>query len=245
MAPTPRKNLSSPSTSPVYTLGAVQSVRPQSTIADYKRRLDKTYQTPIKKKVPKITVKPKTAVDNSADTEYQALMQKYKGNLEQQRSAAANLFKRNKGALETDLTTTKSALAKQRGADLNDIADQAAARGIGRSSGIYKQAGTDYEMSYAERLKNADSQYNQQLKQEDETQKETMSAADREYADEAAVAAATRKAAALEAAKEKETATPSPLVKPKPKILPRAAPKPTPPKGKAKAKSTKYLYPAN
>jgi len=214
MVALPKKNLSSPSVSPSYTPGAVKSVKPQATIADYKKRLGEAYQTAIKKK-PIAKVPANTGNTAGADAEYTALMNKYKGDLAQQRNAAANLFKRNKGALETDLNTTKAALGKQRGSDLQDITEQYAARGIGRSSGVYQQAGVDYENNYTERLKNADKTYQQQVAQEAETQNDTVKAADETYADDAAVAAATRKSAALEKAKKTAPTKPAPKAAPK------------------------------
>lgn len=227
MAIQSKQNLSSPSVSPTYKPGAVSSVKSNAPIVDYKRRLGRAYQSAVKKKpVAKVPVK-----GNNSDTEYTALMNKYKGDLAAQRDAAANLFKRNRGALENDLNTTRDALGKQRGTDLNDIADNAAARGIGRSSGIYQQAGTDYENSYAERLRNADKTFNQQVNQEEETQNDTVKAANASFAEDSAAAAAARKSAALD--KAKATAAPTP------KTVPKAAPKSkTPviaaaPKGKA------------
>jgi hypothetical protein len=220
MPPARKKNLSSPSISPSYTPGAVRSVGTTPPMVDYKRRLDKSYKGPIKKAVPKMPVK--TGETDQANKEYQALMEQYKGNLAKQRDAAMGLYKQNKGMLEQDLATTRSSLAKQRGMDLNDIADQAAARGIGRSSGIYQQAGADYETSYAERLKNADKTFNQQINQENQTQNETIGDATNEYTEGATAAAAARKAAAMDAAKQ--------TAAPKAKTLPKAAPKPTPKK---------------
>ena len=233
MPPKAKKSLSSPGTTPQYAPGTVAAIKPQNTIADYKRRLDKSYKTPIKGKVP--TVDPNTGVITAANQEYQELMNKYKDNLAQQRNAAAQLFNRNRGALEADRETTRNALTKQRGTDLDDIAQSYAARGIGRSSGVYQQAGTDYETTLAERLKNADKTFDQQVQQENAVQKETVGEADTAY-NEGLADAAARKAAALEATK-KAAATTEPKAKAKP--LPQPVPKKQPKLGEAVKKGAR------
>lgn len=221
MPPKNKKNLSSPRTSPVYQPGAIAIIRPQNNIADYQSRLAKSYKTPIKKKVAPLPVN--TGADE-ANQEYTELMNKYKGNLAKQREAAANLFAKNKGALEADRGIARESLLKQRGSDLDDIAQSYAARGIGRSSGIYQQAGTDYESTLADRLKNTEDTFAKQIQREEGTQKETVAEAEGEYGEGLAEAAA-RKAAALESAK-KEAA-------PTPKERPKQLPKPIAPKKQA------------
>lgn len=221
----PKKNLSSPSTSPTYTPGAVMAVKPQNTISDYKRRLDKSYKAPppVKGKLPKVPVKP--AATDTTDKEYQDLMDQYKGNLAKQKEAAFALYKKNRGALESDLNTTRNSLLGQRGTDLEDIAQNYAARGIGRSSGVYKQAGFDYETGLQERLKNNEKTFNQQAQQEDAQQKESVAAADTDYT-ENLVNAAKRKVAATEAEAPKAKAKPLPQATPK--ATPKSAPKKQP-----------------
>lgn len=227
-----QKNLSSPSTTPQYAPGTVAAIKPQNTIADYKKRLDKSYKTSIKAKVPKVD--PNTGIITAANNEYQALMNKYKGDLAQQRNAAAQLFNKNKGALEAGRNSTREAITKQRGEGLDDIAQSYAARGIGRSSGVYQQAGTDYDTNINERLKNTDKTYEEQLKNAADSEKETIGAADTEYQEGLAEAAA-RKAAALEETKAAAAPTTGGAKKP--------APKPTPkPRGLPVAKKPPVKY---
>lgn len=227
MPPKNKKNLSSPGTSPQYKPGAVMAIKPQNTIADYQKRLAQSYKTPIGKKVAPLPVN--TGVGEAANKEYMALMEKYKGDLAKQKQAAFALYNKNKTALESGLGSTRETLTKQRGADLEGITESYAARGIGRSSGVYKQAGTDYETNYSQRLKDIEDNYKKQLQQEEGTQKEAVTGADAEYQESMADAAA-RKAAALEATKKEAVATAAPKAKPLPKAISpvKAAPKKQP-----------------
>lgn len=224
MAPRPPRSLASPTTSPAYAQGAVAAVRPQNTIADYKRRFEKTYPKAKPKVAPKVA--PKVNTGTAEDNEYADLMNKYKSDLDKQRTAAANLFAKNKGALEADRNTTRESITKQRGADLDDIAQSYAARGIGRTSGIYQQAGADYETSVAERLKNTDKTFDQQIKNAADNQNETVGEIDAAYKESLAEAASRKTAANVEAKK----ALPAP---PKLKERPKHLPKPIVPNKKA------------
>lgn len=222
MAPRTPRSLASPTTSPAYTQGAVPSVRPPNAIADYKRRFEKTYPKAKPKAAPKVAPKVNTGV-TAEDNEYQDLMNKYKADLDKQRTAAAQLFTKNKGALEADRATTRESITKQRGADLDDIAQSYAARGIGRTSGIYQQAGADYETSVAERLKNTDKTYDQQIKNAADTQTETVGDIDAAYKESLAEAAGRKAAANAEAkaATPKKALPAPPKVAPRPKHLPK------------------------
>lgn len=222
MPPKAKKNLS-PVSAPQYSQGSVPGIRGLATVGDYRGRLAKIAPPPKKGKLPKVA--PKVNTGNVADNEeYQGLIAKYKNNLAKQREAAMNLYKKNKGALETDLNTTRESLNKQRGADLNDITEQYAARGIGRTSGIYQQAGVDYETSVAERIKNAEKTYQQQLQQENAAQQENVAEADTEYS-EGMAEAAKRKSAAIDETKAKAPVAPKAKPKPLPKAVPRKTPK--------------------
>lgn len=218
-------NLSSPSASPSYIPGAVSSVKPKQTAADYKKRLDNSYKAPpIKKKAPVIAPNTGTA---AIGKEYQDLMNQYKGNLAKQRETAMQLYNKNKTALDADRNTSRNALTGQRGSDINDITEGYAARGIGRSSGVVQQSGVDYDTSLAERLKNIDQSYNKQAETEQSTQNASIKDATDEYTQQTAEAtadAAKRKAAALEAAKKASTANTAPA-KTTPKTVTKAAPK--------------------
>lgn len=218
MPPKAPRSLASPTTSPVYAQGAVASVRPQKTIADYKKRFERNYAPPKPKKLPKVA--PQVDTGKGVDNEYQDLMKQYRDNLAQQRNAAAQLFNKNKGSLEANRALTKESITKQRGSDLDDIAQNYAARGIGRSSGVYQQAGIDYETSVAERLKNADKTFDAQIKDEAAAQDASVGEATTAYSESLAEAAA-RKAAANAEAKAKE-----------PKAKARPLPSPIAPKKK-------------
>lgn len=224
MPPKIQKNLS-PVSAPSYAQGSVPGIKGQATAGDYRGRLARIAPPPKKKKLPKVApVVPKVNTGNVADNEeYQDLIAKYKGNLAKQRETAMNLYKRNKGALETDLNTTRESITKQRGADLNDITEQYAARGIGRSSGVYQQAGVDYETAVQDRLKNAEKTYQQQLAQENASQAEATTEADAEYQEGLAEAAKRKTAANAEA----KASAPKPKAKPLPSPI---APKKKQPK---------------
>lgn len=204
-------------------------MKPKATMADYRGRLNKAYKAPPPKKGKLPQVVPKIDTGTQVNAEYKALMDKYKNDLAKQRDAAAQLFNRNKGMLDADRNITRESLTKSRGSDLEDIAQGYAARGIGRTSGVLKQAGLDYETNVNERLKNLDKTYEAQLKNQNETQNAAVGEATDTYT-ENMTEAATRKAAALEAEKKKTV--------PQAKKLPQAAPNKQP---KLKDNTTKGL----
>lgn len=221
MPPKAPKGMSSPISAPQYAQGSVPGIRGMATVGDYKGRLAKVVPPPKKGKLPKVAPKVNTG-NVAANDEYQDLIAKYKGNLAKQREAAMNLYKQNRGALETDLNTTRESITKQRGQDLTDITDQYAARGIGRSSGVLQQAGNDYETAIQDRLKNAEKTYQQQLQQQNAAQQEGNAEADTEYSEGMAEAAKRRTEANAEA---KKAAPVAPKAKPLPKAVPRKTPK--------------------
>lgn len=221
MPPKAPKGMSSPISAPQYAQGSVPGIRGMATVGDYKGRLAKVVPPPKKGKLPKVAPKVNTG-NIAANDEYQDLIAKYKGNLAKQREAAMNLYKQNRGALDMDLNTTRDSITKQRGTDLSDIRDSYAARGIGSSSGVYQQAGADYETAVQDRLKNAEKTYQQQLQQQNAAQQEGNAEADTEYS-EGMAEAAKRKTEANAVAEKTKKLPQGPQAAPKkqPKLAPR------------------------